>query len=767
MLFSLFSFGQSIKHISISFDMNDFNVVQDEYGDIVISSSLHNYCLKSDTLLPALPYIGYNVLVKNEESFSSLTCSSSKIIIRKSVMMARNPEVIPTNVAPSSVGRNESFGYEQKTYPQQYVEYAGKDDCCGYRILTFLVCPFEYNAKTKTLYFRKTIDLDIHLNGSTSKTSLRVGSKNEEKLRDIIRRMIVNPEDLEDGDVALARAESNNRLVKQTGYEYVIVTSNKLRDVFQQLASWKNRKGIRSKVITTEEIYSTYEGATKQEKIKRALADIDNLSYVLLGGDTTQVPTCMCYIGRREKSDSITPADVFFSCLGTMNWDNNGNGLNGEIKDSVSIVPSISISRIPIFSIKSAQTFVNRIIEYEAEPDISDWQSSILMAGTSLGDYFYDDENDEQGTWKPVYDQTTGSSDTQIWSQMMYGIYIAPTNPEFSSWNGTLTRFYDTYTDISEDDTYDFNTENLRTELGKGYTFIDVMTHGSKLAWQMEESNYSFHSSSATLKNKGYTIITTTACNTNAFDFRNESVYCLSHDLILQPWCNILAYCGTSRENWYHPQYYKDLGVGAKFDGLTYRNLFADKYHRLGNAITAVKVDMREEALTNYTSTRKVWMGLNLLGDPEMPVFLSKPQNFHDVDVQIVNDSIYVDAGTDGFDICFINQNDSSDYYIARDIPNSVVSFERLNGEYDICITKPGYIPYFTTCNCLYLQNNTLSGTNTFKSKKAMIGSNVTNKVDHGSVVINSGKTTIKAKETTISKDFEVKKGAILVITNN
>jgi len=48
-----------------------------------------------------------------------------------------------------------------------------------------------------------------------------------------------------------------------------------------------------------------------------------------------------------------------------------------------------------------------------------------------------------------------------------------------------------------------------------------------------------------------------------------------------------------------------------------------------------------------------------------------------------------------------------------------------------------------------------------------MIGSNVTNKVDHGSVVINSGKTTIKAKETTISKDFEVKKGAILVITNN
>ena len=759
MLFSLFSFGQSIKHISISFDMNDFNVVQDEYGDIVISSSLHNYSLKSDTLLPALPYIGYNVLVKNEESFSSLTCSSSKIIIRKSVMMARNPEVIPTNVAPSSVGRNESFAYEQKTYPLQYAEYAGKDDCCGYRILTFLVCPFEYNAKTKTLYFRKTIDLDIHLNGSTSKTSLRVGSKNEEKLREIIRRMIVNPEDLEDGDVALARAESNNRLIKQTGYEYVIVTSNKLKDVFQQLASWKNRKGIRSKVITTEEIYSTYEGATKQEKIKRALADIDNLSYVLLGGDTTQVPTCMCYIEREQEYDSITPADVYYSCLGTMNWDKNGNGFYGEIKDSISTIPSLNVSRIPAFSVSVAQDIVSTIMEYEGNPDTIGWKDNILMAGTSMG-YI-----DNSHRWFPFYNN--GLSDTQIWSQMMYDLYINPSGDQKPSWKGERTRFYDTYTDISGDASYDFNVENLRKELCKGYTFVDVMTHGGPTSWRMEDVHSHFEISSTHFYNDGYTIITTTACHTNAFDYKEGGQICLSRKFLNHHGNNILAYLGTSRENWYAPKNIESTILSAQYDGMTYNKIIGEKYHRIGKAVTLVKEHRRPTIVNRYCYDRKIWMGLNLLGDPEMPVFLSKPQNFQNVDVQIVNDSIFIDAGTDGFDICFINQNDSSDYFIARDITNSVVSFERLNGEYDICITKPGYIPYFTTCNCLYLQNNTLSGTNTFKSKKAMIGSNVTNKVDHGSVVINSGKTTIKAKETTISKDFEVKKGAVLVITNN
>ena len=170
---------------------------------------------------------------------------------------------------------------------------------------------------------------------------------------------------------------------------------------------------------------------------------------------------------------------------------------------------------------------------------------------------------------------------------------------------------------------------------------------------------------------------------------------------------------------------------------------------------------------SNYNVSRKLFMGYNLMGDPEMPIYLSKPKSFQNVNIQFVNDSIYVDADTSGFDICFINQCDSTDYYIARNIADSVAVFSRMNGVFDVCITKPGYIPYTTTCGNTYLQDITMTGTKNYETNNVMIGSDVTNKVPQGPVVINSGSTTVKATYgATITKDFEVKSGAEFTITN-
>lgn len=66
-----------------------------------------------------------------------------------------------------------------------------------------------------------------------------------------------------------------------------------------------------------------------------------------------------------------------------------------------------------------------------------------------------------------------------------------------------------------------------------------------------------------------------------------------------------------------------------------------------------------------------------------------------------------------------------------------------------------------------YSQNLTLSGTKTYETGHAMIGSDVTNKVTQGPVVVNSGNTMVKASQgATVTKDFEVKLGAEFTITN-
>jgi len=748
LLASLSSIGQDIKHISLHFDVDNYRVQYDDEGNIMVLPEAYDYFLKSDTLLPALPYKGYNVLIGSTEKYESHICSDTRILLRDNVIMANNPEAIPTNMLPSKNGVKSAVSYLDGTYPAKYVEFVGMNECDGYRILTFHVCPFEYDATSKKLYLRTNINIDIQLKESPSVSTIRTGNRNA--VRNTIRQMVVNPEDLDEPDMYRNGFRSNNELTRQTGFEYVIVTSNQFKSIFKQLADWKSRKGIRSKVLTVENIDSTYTGSTKAERIKRALADIDSLSYVLLGGDTLNVPTCMCYIGSDADSDSITPADVYYSCLGTMNWDSDGDGLYGEIcelNDTVSLIPTLNISRAPVSTVQDAQVFVNRIINYESAPDTTNWKDNILMCGKSLDGYY-----------------NGGQSDTQIWSQIIYNQHIAP------SWSGQCTRFYDTYTDITGDGSYDFIRDNLQSELAKGYTFVDVMTHGDKIYWQMEKGN-TYHSNDAkNLNNNGYSIITTTACLTNAFDYHTAFGRCLSQRFINNPNSGILAYLGTSRENWYSSDSHMALSWGHAVDAWVYDKIFEDKYHRLGKAVTAVKVFYMPSALSPdsiYRAIRKIWMSLNLMGDPEMPIFLSKPKFFHNVSIQFVNDSIYVDAGTGGFDICFINQNDSTEYYIARDIADSVAVFNRINGVFDVCITKPGYIPYTTTCSNTYLQNMIFAGTKTYETGSAMIGSNVTNKVTQGPVIINSGSTTVKASHgTTITKDFEVKSGAEFTITN-
>ena len=226
----------------------------------------------------------------------------------------------------------------------------------------------------------------------------------------------------------------------------------------------------------------------------------------------------------------------------------------------------------------------------------------------------------------------------------------------------------------------------------------------------------------------------------------------------------------TIRENWYTYKQINSLNYGLSFNALIYNKIINDRYHRIGKATTTVKEAKITNAMSsgpNYTLNRKIWMGLNLMGDPEMPLYLSKPKSFQNINIQFVNDSIYVDAGTANFDICFINQYDSTDYYISRDIADTVAVFGRINGTFDVCTTKPDYIPYTTSCDDTYLQNLILAGMKTYETGYAMIGSDVTDKVAQGAVFVNSGSTIVKASQgAIITKDFEVKPGAEFTITN-
>lgn len=755
--------GEETKHISLKFDANDFDFIQDEDGNYCIISKEYNWVFKGDTLQPALPYFGYNVLVPQEQSYISHTSKDVKTLVGNNIVLARTLEPVPTNQRPLSI-RKKTLKYNQDVYPSNYVELTDVIEYKNYKILTFHVCPFEYNTVSNKLYLRTNVSIDITLDDTSHDMPCSTDNKSNEENFDLLMQLVVNPENVmgqKNSNTFGAGTESDLHL--QTGYEYVIITSNLLKEPFLRLAQWKSRKGIRSLVLTVEQIASEYTGSSKAEKIKNALADIEGLSYVLLGGDTLNVPTCMCYIGsdKKARTDSITPSDSYYACVEQIDWDGDVNGRCGELSDSVNLLPTLYVSRAPVSTVTDAQVFVERIITYESMPDTTNWQDNILMAGKTLGYYTVDN------VWYPYY--INGKSDTQLWSQKIYDEYIAPNSPSTPSWNCELTRLYDTYSDYSGDDTYDLNAQNLQTELGKGYTFVDMMTHGNKCLWQMEGNNLSYqHNNARSLVNTGYSVITTTACLSNAFDYQTSYRKCLSQELINNPSSGVLSYWGTSRENWYYPRSVYSITLGNLYDALTYREVIKDKYHRMGKATTAVKF-LRGPSISKneYTAERKIWFGLNLMGDPEMPVYMFKPRTFSNVIIELVNDSIYIGTELSDYDVCFKSQIDSTQYYIARNIADSHVVFSRCDGVLDGCITSPGFIPYLTICDTTYFQNTVLEGIKTYETDTFIIGSDVTSKVNQGPVVVDSGNIVIKShRETTISRDFEVRQGAEFFITN-
>ena len=93
-----------------------------------------------------------------------------------------------------------------------------------------------------------------------------------------------------------------------------------------------------------------------------------------------------------------------------------------------------------------------------------------------------------------------------------------------------------------------------------------------------------------------------------------------------------------------------------------------------------------------------------------------------------------------------------------------------MDGVYQICITKPGYIPYIAIVGYdIALQNESVDyPIHVFANNKSFMGSNVNSDVCPGPVVVNNrGSLTVRSKKgTTLDKGFSVELGGTLDIGN-
>lgn len=742
------SFSKGNKKISVEFDLHDFSINKKD-GIVSIGSSKYTCRYEGDTKEPALPYIVINYLIGKNEVFESFTWFGNEQKILDNVTITNNPEIIPTNMqAFPSVDSN--YSYTGETFPNELIHYNGTFDADGYKYITFFIYPFRYDNINKALYYENNIS--ILLNTNDNPTQMSRGVYNNRISPDRIRNFVINGDDI--SRLYPSGEDSQSPSVRDgTQVDYIIITADSLKPSFLTLADWKTKKGVRTKVLTTEEIYSDnrFSDSTKQKKIKNALKyyyDNNSLKYALLGGDIHIVPAQMCQIEYRPQNSNnhyidSCPVDLFYSDLNTMDWDSNRNGIYGELCELSCPYPQIAITRTPVRNNLEAGIFVNRIIEYESNPKIDEWSNNILMCGNMLDSCYYYDG---------IY-----MSDAHHMGEELYDEYIA------GQWHGQKVRFYDTGTDFTGGPmgaNYDFNPTNIQNELAKGYTFVHVITHGLEKKWITEGTDYTTYHASH-LNNSNHSIILTTACLTNAFD---DYSACLSEAFIRNPNSGVVSYLGCSRDGWHSKSQY-GLGTSCEINGDFFETMFYYGVNNFGEIVRQTKVTNMYLCQSVNKTYRWIVFGLNPIGDPEMPIYIDVPHKFANVSISFANGTLIVNTGLDGCKVSVVSANDMGDSYF--DVKNNVSSatFTNLTGEYSICITKKGYVPYLAKCgNTVYIQNEFINRDYEVYSNQTFAGSDVTTAVPNGPVEINKGKTVIKGTEVTINKNFKVNSGASLTI---
>ncbi|MBP3349636.1 MAG: hypothetical protein J6L03_03225 [Bacteroidaceae bacterium] len=729
MLLSLiFSFcaRAETKNITLTFDESDFIFENSEKG-ASITSVIHPIYISNDTCLPALPMIPISIQVESAQKFESFSFSYQDTLIRKPIEIKPNQPPITTN--NDTLFYTTKSNYTNDIFPKNIVKYTGSSIIDGYKIISFLISPFSYNVSKKELFLINNLSIEITLNNSRS-------SINEEsnitgkRMSGIIRNFVENKQDI---NIIPTPVEQ---------YDYLIITNNLLKDSFQKLAKWKSIKGVRTKVLTVEEIDSLYIAGSIQDKIKKAIKNYYNgdyigLKYLLLGGDESIVPDHKTYIrdlsatttlSVNEEEIDTCSTDIFYGCLDNLEWNNTTNVGYEAVNDNIDIVADIIVSRLCVNSKYSANTQIDRIINYESKPDTTEWENKVLMTGF------------------------IPEIDTYLLGQTTYNCYIRP------YWLCSQTQFYDNYTDFNGCENYDIISQNLSDELGKGYTFVNMDFHGDTTLLKLEVDEFSYLDA-RNIKNKKNSIILTSACNTNDFSI---VPFCLSEEFMRNRDGGILAYLGSSAKGF--------VGASFFFNQQFYKYLLTSNNHQIGEAFYYVKTlfsQMWDKNINENNTYRYLYYSINFLGDPEMSVYLSKPQTFNNIKISYDSGSLSVETGVDDCKICVSSMEDGVFYNIKENTDN--IQLSNLYNLYYICVTKQGFIPYVAIIgNDVYIQNEIFNDNQDIYSSRTFIGSDVTNTQNSGEVIIKKGKTTIThTNGVHITKGFTVKEGAEFRVTNN
>lgn len=621
-------------------------------------------------------------------------------------------------------------------FPETVVKEACIQSYKGQRMMMVNVSPFQYDYQNHIIRFYKTLEYKVSFNNLNRSKRIKV-AKNDQFLKKM----------LTENQRSFTEAED-------TIQHYLILTVPKYTKAVERFSEWKKYLGYQTHIIVKNAQDWT------PDSIKHIAKNMYNNNdtsfyYMLIVGDNEDIPgeSKSFHFSANNFNDTVHyVTDHYYSCMD----DSIVSPFGFSYKDCA---PDIHVGRLPVSTEEEAMVVVNKIIEYESNPvDGYAFYKTFLHCAE-----FADEDND--GYEDIGYQHVAGS---EYISDYVYNhnlildplkIYTTYSNASpllmSNSTPAPTAFFYEPWDNLNE---------MIAEYINDGVYYVLYISHGETWNWVMPN----FETADILTLNNGkkLPIVFSFSCLTGKYNGRT----CFAERFIQKENGGCVAIFAASdisfaqRDNTMAKGVFDAIWPVPGLFGVGYTSAAVPMYS-LGQILDWSKYRLVISWYNSFSGiSAKNLYNIELyhcFGDPSMLFHTENPRNFNNVTIDRTTGKVDVSIGNDTARIAFYDKVD-----------NRVVVHEGSNATYygdethvTVCLSGHNKRPYIDE-GTIYIQNDTLENTSTYKARTIKVGTNVTNNISQGPVFFRNGKTTLIGNTIELNGETTVANGAELEIRN-
>ncbi|MEE0889277.1 MAG: C25 family cysteine peptidase [Bacteroidales bacterium] len=571
-LFLGITFGQEIK-ISQQFKDLELETItfngQTYYtlnmGEELLSSNKVGQAdLPTYNCLIEIPFCSDVIIEQNILSKETINLKNGWKIYPKQPSQSKQNEDIPFAIDKDYYSRN-SFG--QTDIAQ--IEILGVMN--GVRLARLSICPIRYNPSTAQIEHIKQVDLTLSFVNSDLEKTNKMKSKLSKSFNKFLGNKVVN------FNKSTSASSFNSPMTRP--FKMIILSSPIFREELQSFIQWKKQQGFEIVELYTDEVGTTATAIKNYLHNLWANSNGDFADYLLICGDTGQIPACegvhMYYSGDSQ------PTDLYYA------------EYTGDI------LPDIFYGRFSASSTSQMRNIIEKTIKYEKYAfENNEYLNKVLLVGGK---------------------ETSGNAPTcvnghlnyakQYFAGMDTSIYYNPSSANY----------------VSE----------IKQKMNEGRSWINYSAHCDETGW----SNPAFTKTNVSqMSNTGkYSFFINNCCLSSRYNVSE----CFGEKLLRAEDKGAIGVIGGSNYTYWDEDFY--WAVGAKSRNLnptynsnklgcydrffhTHGEEFGECYVSAGEIVVAgnLAVTTSGSNLTEY-----YWEIYNLLGDPSLIPHLGEGLEFN------------------------------------------------------------------------------------------------------------------------------------------